>query len=56
MRKLIIIFIILSVGENLRSDVSDIYETLRNTTVRVNVWENYDDDDRISVMHLMSRS
>ena len=46
MRKLITIFIILSVSENLRSDVSDIYETLRNTTVRVNIWENYDDDDR----------
>ena len=46
MRKLITIFIILSVSENLRSDVSDIYETLRNTTVRVNIWENYDDHDR----------
>ena len=42
MRKLITIFIILSVSENLRSDVSDIYEKLRNTTVRVNVWKNYD--------------
>ena len=42
MRKLITIFIILSVSENLRSDVSDIYEKLRNTTVRVNIWKNYD--------------
>tara|TARA_B100001250_G_C19810468_1_gene795461 strand:- start:2706 stop:3683 length:978 start_codon:yes stop_codon:yes gene_type:complete len=45
MRKLIAIFIVLTITENLISDVSNIYETLRNTTVRVNIWENYDNDD-----------
>ena len=44
MKKLFFIYICLSITVFLKSEPSYLYEKIEDSTVRINVWENYDED------------
>tara|TARA_Y100000768_G_C23989699_1_gene691451 strand:- start:4927 stop:5943 length:1017 start_codon:yes stop_codon:yes gene_type:complete len=46
MKKLFFIYICLSITVFLKSEPSDLYEKIEGSTVRISIWENYDEDGK----------